>query len=268
MKMRLDQFLVDKNLVDSRAKAQQLINRGSVTVNGGIAQKPAYKVDETDLIKIVDSFKFVSRGGEKLGAALNAFGLTKLNGHICCDIGSSTGGFTDCLLQNGAGRVFAIDSGTECLHPSLRGDPRIVLMENTNIRDVASLPELMDLIVIDVSFIPLKLVIPHAKNLLKPDGSIIALIKPQFEAGKANVPRDGIIKDAAVIQQTVQNVVAAAKDHALQMQGLINSPIRGGDGNREFLILLDRRNSSLDSDAVIEGVMEGSDGIQGIRRRS
>lgn len=256
MKERLDQALVAMGLVESRAKAQQLIAKGYVSVNGAIAGKSSQRVEESDSISVTQGLQYVSRGGEKLEAALKAFGLPNLGGYVCCDIGSSTGGFTDCLLQLAASKVYAIDSGTDCMHPLLRDDPRIVLMENTNVRTVEQLPEPVDLVVIDVSFIPLRLVLSPAVNFLKPDGEIIALVKPQFEAGKAFLPRDGVVKDPAIHRRILFQLAGELSLFNLGILGLIISPIIGGDGNREFLIHLKPHEAGLPAEDAIEGVFQ------------
>jgi 23S rRNA (cytidine1920-2'-O)/16S rRNA (cytidine1409-2'-O)-methyltransferase len=219
--------------------AAQLIKAGAVTVNGNVIRKPARDCDEKDEVRIVGELpRFVSRGGLKLQGALDAFEIT-LGGKICADIGASTGGFTDCMLQNGAARVYAVDVGTAQLHNSLRRQERVVSLENTDVRGL-TLPEAVDFLAADLSFISLKLVLPQLA-LLAPE--TIVLIKPQFEAGrqmmnKAKFAKNGVIKDEKLIRQTVDGVVACAKELGFDVRGVVPSPICGGDGNREFLAYL------------------------------
>jgi 23S rRNA (cytidine1920-2'-O)/16S rRNA (cytidine1409-2'-O)-methyltransferase len=251
-KKRLDHLLVERGLVESRAQAQRLIMAGQVRVNGQMALKPAVGVPETAEVEIDQGPPFVSRGGEKLAAALQAFQLS-LAGLICADVGASTGGFTDCLLQNGAVRVYAIDVGKGILHWKLRQDPRVVVMEETNARYVESLPEKVQLVAIDASFISLRVLLPVVKPWLgsPPDnsnrvgheiaegGDIVALIKPQFEAGRAEAARgDGVIRDPEVHRQVLRTVLEFANQQGLQIKGLIRSPLLGPKGNAEFLVWL------------------------------
>src|SRR5512138_2677440 len=182
-KTRLDLLLVERGLAESRAKAQALIMAGEVRVDGEVALKPATSVDTAARLEVEQGPRFVSRGGEKLDAALEAFGIPVLD-RICADVGASTGGFTDCLLQRGAARVYAIDVGKGILHWRLRNDPRVVVMEKTNARFVEGLPEPVSLVTVDASFISLKILLPVIKGWLVPGGDVLALVKPQFEAGR------------------------------------------------------------------------------------
>jgi len=248
-KVRLDVLLVERGLAESRAKAQALIMAGQVRVNGQTALKAAAAVESDSLLTIDSGPRFVSRGGEKLDAALEAFKIN-VTDLTCADVGASTGGFTDCLLQRGAAKVYAIDVGKGILHWKLRNDPRVVVMEETNARFVESLPEPISLATIDASFISLKILLPVVKTWLTSPpsplplgegrrGEVITLIKPQFEAGKKDVARgDGVIRDAAIHRQVLLNVLAFARAEGFSVRGLIKSPLLGPKGNAEFLAWL------------------------------
>ncbi|NWG34916.1 MAG: TlyA family RNA methyltransferase [Chloroflexi bacterium] len=248
-KVRLDVLLVERGLADSRAKAQALIMAGQVRVAGQTALKPAATVDASAPLTVESGPRFVSRGGEKLEAALEAFALD-VNGLVCADVGASTGGFTDCLLQRGAAKVYAIDVGKGILHWKLRNDPRVVMMEETNARYVEALPEPVSLTTIDASFISLKILLPVVKKWLFPpppsplppgEGNIIALIKPQFEAGKKDVSRgDGVIRDPEIHRQVLLEVLSFAQKEGFSIRGLIKSPLLGPKGNAEFLAWLNQ----------------------------
>jgi 23S rRNA (cytidine1920-2'-O)/16S rRNA (cytidine1409-2'-O)-methyltransferase len=232
---RLDVLMHKTGLADSREQARRLIMAGQVSVNGAIADKPGTRVLTTAQIQIGARPPYVSRGGLKLEAALTAFAVG-VQGQVAADIGASTGGFTDCLLQHGAARVYAVDVGYGQLAWTLRQDPRVVVMERINARYLDSLPEPVDLITIDVSFISLKLVLPAVIPLLKPTGQIIALAKPQFEAGRKQVGKGGVVRDSAVHHAVLYDLLVWASTHGLRTQGLIPSPLRGPAGNIEFLI--------------------------------
>ncbi len=238
-KKRLDVLLVESGLAESRALAQRLVMAGQVRVDGQVALKPAQPVAEGAVLSVDQGPPYVSRGGEKLAAALAAFPVAPA-GQVCADVGASTGGFTDCLLQNGAARVYAIDVGKGILHWKLRQDPRVVVMEETNARYVVRLPEAVGLAVVDASFISLKLLLPVIQNWLAPtDPAVIALIKPQFEAGRAEVARgDGVIRDPAIHRQVLLAVLTAAAQVGFAPRGLIRSPLLGPKGNAEFLAWL------------------------------
>ena len=236
-KERLDVLLVSLGLAESRAKAQATIMAGEVYVNGQKADKSGMEVDITSNIEVRGSVcPYVSRGGLKLEKALRSFGVDP-TGYVCSDSGASTGGFTDCLLQQGARKVFAIDVGYGQLAWKIRNDPRVVVMERTNIRYVTpeDLGEPLDLSVIDVSFISLSLVLPVVKTLLKPTGQVLCLIKPQFEAGKDKVGKKGVVRDPAVHEEVLQNFVALAKSLGFTIRNLTFSPVKGPEGNIEFL---------------------------------
>ena len=236
-KERLDVLLVSLGLAESRAKAQATIMAGEVYVNGQKADKSGMEVDITSNIEVRGSAcPYVSRGGLKLEKALKNFGVDP-TGYVCSDSGASTGGFTDCLLQQGASKVFAIDVGYGQLAWKIRNDPRVVVMERTNIRYVTleDLGEPLDLSVIDVSFISLSLVLPVVKTLLKPTGQVLCLIKPQFEAGKEKVGKKGVVRDPAVHEEVLQNFISLAKSLDFTIRNLTFSPVKGPEGNIEFL---------------------------------
>ena len=242
-RVRLDQLVVDRGLAPTRARAQALILAGKIRTGIGDAGRVDRKAGDLvepgiDLV-ILERDPFVSRGGHKLVAALDAFGLDP-RGAVCLDVGASTGGFTDVLLQRGAERVFALDVGRGQLAESLRQDPRVVSMERTNARTItaATLPEPVVLATIDVSFISLRLVLEPVRQAFGPDGgSIVALVKPQFEAGRGQVP-GGVVRDPAVHRATIERVVNAATDMGLVALDVVASPILGPEGNREFLLHL------------------------------
>ena len=233
-KRRLDVLLVERGLADSRNQAQRLIMSGQVRLGDRVLDKPGMRVPISAEIVVQEKLPFVSRGGVKLQAALEAFAVP-LAGIVAADVGASTGGFTDCLLQHGAARVYAIDVGRGQLAWKLRTDPRVIVMERTNVRYLAALPEPVHLVTIDVSFISLRLVLPVVMGWLKPRGQIIALVKPQFEAERRQVGKRGVVRDKAVRRQVLRSVLGWATDHGLYLQGLIRSPIAGPAGNVEFL---------------------------------
>ncbi len=237
-KERLDVLLVEKGYFDSRAKAQAVIMSGDVYVDGQKADKAGASYDVEANIEVRGSIcPYVSRGGLKLEKALRDFGVNP-TGFVCSDSGASTGGFTDCLLQQGAKKVFAIDVGYGQLAWKIRSDPRVVVMERTNIRHVTpeQLGEPLDLSVIDVSFISLKLVLPVIKTLLCPEhGQVLCLIKPQFEAGKDKVGKKGVVRDPEVHKEVLENFVALASELQFTIRNLTFSPVKGPEGNIEFL---------------------------------
>lgn len=236
-KKRLDVLLTDLGYADSRSKAQAIIMSGLVYVDGQKADKPGISYEETVSIEVRGAVcPYVSRGGLKLEKALRDFGV-KPEGFVCSDSGASTGGFTDCLLQQGASKVFAIDVGYGQLDWKIRSDPRVVVMERTNIRYVTpeQLGEPLDLSVVDVSFISLKIVLPAIKALLKPTGQVLCLIKPQFEAGKEKVGKKGVVRDPQTHQEVLDHFVALAHELEFRILGLTFSPVKGPEGNIEFL---------------------------------
>lgn len=236
-KERLDVLLTQKGLCDSRSRAQALIMSGEVYVNGQKCDKAGTPVEVEAQIEVRgNACPYVSRGGLKLEKALRDFGVDPA-GFVCSDSGASTGGFTDCLLQKGAKKVFAIDVGYGQLAWSIRTDERVVCMERTNIRYVKpeDLGEPLDLSVVDVSFISLRIVLPAIKNLLKPTGQIVCLIKPQFEAGKDKVGKKGVVRDAAVHEEVLNGFLSLAAELELTVRNLTFSPVKGPEGNIEFL---------------------------------
>ncbi len=238
-KQRLDILLIERGLVESRQRAQRLIMAGQVLVDDCLADKPGKLVSKDARVMIREGLPYVSRGGIKLEHALNRFEVD-VTGRIAADVGASTGGFTDCLLQRGASRVYAIDVGYGQLAWQLRQDPRVVVLERTNIRHLDGLPDPIDLATVDVSFISLQLVLPKVSQLLTPAGDIIALIKPQFEAGREQVGKGGVVKDPAVHRAVLEEFVAWALNNGLRLRGLTASPLRGPAGNLEFLVYASR----------------------------
>ncbi|HMB23432.1 MAG: TlyA family RNA methyltransferase [Chloroflexota bacterium] len=257
-KIRLDVLLVERGLAESRAKAQALIMAGQVRVAGQVTLKAATAVQADAALTVDSGPRFVSRGGEKLDAALTAFAVD-VSGWVCADVGVSTGGFTDCLLQRGAAKVYAIDVGKGILHWKLRNDPRVVVMEETNARYVESLPKLITLVTVDASFISLKILLPVVKKWIfqgkgdRGEGSIIALIKPQFEAGRKDVARgDGVIRDPEIHRQVLLDVLGYAQKEGFQIRGLIKSPLLGPKGNAEFLVWLGGKETEVDLALLVE----------------
>ena len=237
VKKRLDVLLTERGFFDSRSKAQAIIMAGQVYVDGQKADKPGISYEETVDIEVRgESCPYVSRGGLKLEKALRDFGVDP-TGFVCSDSGASTGGFTDCLLQQGASKVFAIDVGYGQLDWKIRSDERVVVMERTNIRYVTpeDLGEALDLSVIDVSFISLKIVLPAIKALLKPTGQVLCLIKPQFEAGREKVGKKGVVRDPETHKQVLDDFVELANSLNFTILGLTFSPVKGPEGNIEFL---------------------------------
>ena len=237
IKKRLDVLLTEQMYADTRSKAQAIIMAGQVYVNGQKADKPGVSYEENVEIEVRGvSCPYVSRGGLKLEKALRDFGVN-VEGFVCSDSGASTGGFTDCLLQQGARKVFAIDVGYGQLDWKIRSDERVVVMERTNIRYVTpeDLGEPLDLSVIDVSFISLKIVLPTIKTLLKPNGQVVCLIKPQFEAGKEKVGKKGVVREPEIHREVLDTFVETVTGLGFTILGLTFSPVKGPEGNIEFL---------------------------------
>lgn len=237
IKKRLDVLLTERGLAENRTKAQAIIMSGLVYVQGQKADKPGVSYEESVEIEVRSGgCPYVSRGGLKLEKALRDFGVDP-TGFVCSDSGASTGGFTDCLLQQGARKVFAIDVGYGQLDWKIRSDPRVVVMERTNVRYVTpeQLGEPLDLSVVDVSFISLKIVLPVIKTFLKPTGQVLCLIKPQFEAGKDKVGKKGVVRDPDTHKEVLDDFVALAKELNMTILGLTFSPVKGPEGNIEFL---------------------------------
>lgn len=236
-KQRLDLWMTQRGLAQTRSLAQRLILAGRVRVNGQVAAAPGDLLSADAAVEVTEPPRFVSRGGEKLEAALTRFALDP-EGWVCADAGASTGGFTDCLLQHGARKVYAIDVGKGILDWRLRNDPRVIPLEKTNVRHLAALPEKADLTTIDVSFISLRLLFPVLRGWLADQGRVVALIKPQFEAGRAQVGKGGVVRDPTVHRRVLEEVLAAAAEAGFVVAGLMPSPIKGPAGNIEFLALL------------------------------
>ena len=261
-KKRLDVLLTEQGYADTRTKAQAIIMSGQVYVNGQKADKPGVSYEETVQLEVRgQSCPYVSRGGLKLEKALRDFGV-RPEGYVCSDSGASTGGFTDCLLQQGAKKVFAIDVGYGQLDWKIRSNERVVVMERTNIRYVTpeDLGEPLDLSVVDVSFISLKIVLPTIKTLLKPgQGQVLCLIKPQFEAGKEKVGKKGVVREKSTHKEVLENFVALADELNFTILGLTFSPVKGPEGNIEFLghlTLADVEGIRPDTAAVVDQAHE------------
>ena len=260
-KKRLDVMLTEQNLVSSRERAKTTIMAGLVLVNGQKIDKPGTMVKEDAVIRVLgDSIGYVSRGGLKLEKAMTHFGVT-LNGKICMDVGASTGGFTDCMLQNGAVKVYSVDVGHGQLAWKLRNDERVVCMEKTNIRYVTpeDIPDRIQFASIDVSFISLTKVLGPVKELLTEDGQIVCLIKPQFEAGREKVGKKGVVREKSTHLEVIESVIAFAKSIGFGILNLEFSPIKGPEGNIEYLLYLqnhpelaDEKGVEIDPKTIVE----------------
>ena len=235
---RIDTLMVERGLAPTREKAQALLMAGNVTVNGRPVSKPGTAVAAEASVDVRAPLPYVGRGGEKMAGALDAFGLDP-SGAVVLDVGASTGGFTDCLLQRGAVRVYAIDVGRGQLAHKLRQDTRVVVREGVNARHPYPLPEPVDLAVVDVSFIGLRLVVPQMAERLRPGGRLLALVKPQFEAERRRVARGGIVRDARTHAAVLGDFAQWAIAQGHRLRGITPSPITGTDGNREFFVLLE-----------------------------
>jgi 23S rRNA (cytidine1920-2'-O)/16S rRNA (cytidine1409-2'-O)-methyltransferase len=233
MKERLDLVLVARGLSESREKAQRLIMAGKVFVNGQRMDKAGAPVADTAQVELRGELPYVSRGGHKLASALDRFTID-VSGRVCADVGASTGGFTDVILQRGAAKVYAIDVGYGQLDWKLRSNPRVVVMDRTNIRDVASLPEPAQFVSIDVSFISLRLVLPVVRQLLTMDADVVALVKPQFEAGRGKVGKGGVVRDSAVHRAVLIEMLEYCANNGWLVRALMASPLKGAAGNLEF----------------------------------
>ena len=236
-KKRLDVAMVEQGLAESRQKAQAIIMAGQVYVNGQKVDKAGAPVTEDAAIEVRGkTLRYVSRGGLKLEKAMQLWPIT-LKGFICADIGASTGGFTDCMLQNGAEKVYAVDVGYNQLDWRLRSDPRVVCMERTNVRYLTAeqIPEPLDFGTVDVSFISLKLILPALRGILKPDGQVVCLVKPQFEAGREKVGKKGVVRDPAVHLEVLRQFLQNAHEADFSVKEMTFSPVRGPEGNIEYL---------------------------------
>jgi 23S rRNA (cytidine1920-2'-O)/16S rRNA (cytidine1409-2'-O)-methyltransferase len=255
-KFRLDVLLMERGLAESRAKAHALVMAGQVRVNDQVVLKPATAIDPKSTLTVDSGPRYVSRGGEKLEGALTTFALD-VTGLVCADVGSSTGGFTDCLLQHGAAKVYAIDVGKGILHWKLRNYSRVVVMEETNARHVESLPEPISFVTMDASFISLKILLPVIQKWDLQDANIVALIKPQFEAGKKDVSRgDGVIRDPEIHKQVLLDVLSYAKSLGFGLRGLVRSTLLGPKGNVEFLLWMDLKPNEASVEEMIDPIMQ------------
>lgn len=259
-KERLDQALVNRGLVGSREKSKALIMAGKVYVNEVKVEKPGTQVKQEDVLQIKgEEIPYVSRGGLKLKKAVDSFNLD-LRGKIILDIGASTGGFTHCALLEGAQKVYAVDVGYGQLDWSLRQDPRVVCLERTNARYLSEkeIPEKVDIITIDVAFISLEKILPAAANLLKEEGAIMALVKPQFEAGREKVGKKGVVREPAIHREVLERVLSYCRAFGLEPYGLDYSPVTGPEGNLEFLLLLKKNGvtAAVDWQQVIAETVE------------
>ncbi len=236
-KQRLDLLLFERGIAPSREKARAMIMAGEILVDGHPADKPGVRVNSDAHLVVKQKPRYVSRGGDKLAGALADFDFA-VSGRVCADVGASTGGFTDCLLQHGAARVYALDVGYGQLDYTLRTDPRVIVMERTNARYVEQLAEQVNLVVVDASFISLRLLLPVIQRWLQPSAELIALIKPQFEAGKADVGKGGVVRDRHIHARVLQEILRFAQSIGFVVCGLTISPLKGPAGNTEFLVWL------------------------------
>ncbi len=260
LKERLDIILVNKGIYQSRERAKAAIMAGIVYVDGQRVDKAGTGIKEdADIFIKEDTCPYVSRGGLKLAKAISSFQLS-LEGFVSIDIGASTGGFTDCMLKNGAKKVYSIDVGYGQLDWNLRNDPRVVNMEKVNIRylEMEKIEEKADLISIDVSFISLKLVFPVAAKLLSDEGNLVCLVKPQFEAGREQVGKKGIVRDKTVHREVIEKVIRYGEENGLYPHGLDFSPMTGAKGNIEYLLLLNKSKSDVDYEQIIETIVTAS----------
>jgi 23S rRNA (cytidine1920-2'-O)/16S rRNA (cytidine1409-2'-O)-methyltransferase len=242
-KLRIDNLLVERGLFESRERAQRSIMAGEVKIGEEVAAKPSQLVDLDAAVTVAEPQRYVGRGGQKLEGALDHFHV-EVKDNVALDIGASTGGFTDCLLQRGAKKVYAVDVGHGQLAWKIRNDSRVVVLEKVNARTLSQeqIPGHIDLVVIDVSFISLTLILPSAFDLLAPDGVIVALIKPQFELERQDVSRGGIVRDPALHEKAQQKIARSAEAAGHRVLGLVPSTITGADGNQEFFICLQKRS--------------------------
>ncbi len=235
-------MLYERGFTDSREKAKKLINGGSVAVNGKVVKKAGYNVSEDDVVELCGAvMPYVSRGGFKLEKAISVFDIN-LSGLVCADIGASTGGFTDCMLQNGAAKVYSVDVGSNQLSYKLQSDSRVINLEKTNFRyiDKSIFADRVDFCSVDVSFISLKHILPNLFEILKPNGSAVCLIKPQFEAGRENIGKNGVVKEFSIHISVIENIYDFAIETGFSVAGIDYSPIKGPQGNIEYLINLSK----------------------------
>ena len=262
-KIRLDVLLTEKGLCESRQKAQATIMAGLVFVDGQRSDKPGTPVAEDAAVEVRGhALRYVSRGGLKLEKAMQTFPIT-LSGKTCADIGASTGGFTDCMLQNGAKKVYSVDVGYGQFAWKLRQDPRVVCMEKTNIRYVTpeDIDDVLDFASVDVSFISLTKVLPAAYALLKDGGQMVCLIKPQFEAGREKVGKKGVVRDKAVHEEVIERIITFALENGFSVHHLEYSPIKGPEGNIEYLVHIEKSDEAIKEESVdIHAVVEAAHG--------
>lgn len=236
-KQRLDIAVFERRLAHSREKARGMVMAGEVLVNGSVVDKPGTRVSSTDQITLIDRPRYVSRGGDKLAGALRDFNYSP-SGMVCADVGASTGGFTDCLLQHSASKVYAIDVGYGQLAYPLRQDERVIVMERTNARYIVDLPEKPDLVVVDASFISLRILLPVIQGWLHAKSSVVALIKPQFEAGKAEIGKGGVVRSKRIRKEVLSNIAEFISSKSLYIYGITASQLKGPAGNIEYFIHL------------------------------
>ncbi len=270
-KLRIDQLLVERGLAESRTLAQRMVMAGQVRAGGELVHKSSEIVASDVILEVEGGPRYVSRAGEKLEAGLEAFHILP-EGRICADVGSSTGGFTDCLLQQGAQRVYAIDVGKGQLHWKLRQDDRVAILEGTNARYLDELPEAVSLVTVDVSFISALRILAQAAKWLDAHGEIVVLVKPQFEAGPEKVGKGGIVKDPVVHMEVLEAITQGASDLGLFAHGLIRSPVLGAKGNQEYLAWLRPMQGDVSLEELIESVLpangESDAGQSGDRRQT
>lgn len=244
LKQRVDILVFERGLAQSREKARAMIMAGEISANGQTIVKPGTLIPVDTTISVTEKPRFVSRGGDKLSWALKTFGID-VTQRICADVGASTGGFTDCLLQNGAARIYSIDVGYGQIDYSLRQNEKVHVIERTNARFLEKLPEQVDLVTIDASFISLKLLLPTIKNWLSKQSEIVMLIKPQFEAGRNDVGKGGVVRDARTHRKVLISILSFAQDIGFHVRGLTQSPLKGPAGNIEFLAWVTLENQPL-----------------------
>jgi len=239
-KQRADVLLVERGLAESREKARSLLLAGQVRLGDRVIDKPGMLLPQDAELRVLARTPYVSRGGVKLAHALDVFRVDVADA-VAVDVGASTGGFTDCLLQRGARKVYALDVGRGQIDYRLRTDQRVVVIEGVNARYPLALPEQVDVATVDVSFISLTLVLPNVLSAVKPGGLVVALVKPQFEAGRGQVQRGGLVKDPAIHAEVLGRIILWIVEHGARLRGLTSSPIPGGDGNREFFVLVENK---------------------------
>lgn len=256
-KKRIDILMVEQGIAPSREKAKEMIKNSNVYLNGKVISKAGLLANDCDIIEYKgETAKFVSRGGLKLDKAISVFDIS-LDGYLCIDVGASTGGFTDCMLQNGARKVYAVDSGSGQLSPMLIADERVVNLEKTNFRYITEkeIPEKADFASVDVSFISLKHILPALSPLIKDGGTAVCLIKPQFEAGRENVGKKGVVKDSRIHIKVIENVCGYASSNGFEVKNLDFSPVKGPEGNIEYLIYLQKTNADAVSAPDVAGIV-------------